>query len=71
MIADVIDVGVAVALALGAVGAWLFRRIVARLDSHDERLRLMEIEQAKQGVRFRNGVKPREAARPGTTAHLG
>ena len=61
MIGEVIDAGVAVALALGAVFAWLFRRIVARLDSHDERLRLMEIEQARQSIVFRNGLKAREA----------
>lgn len=30
----------------------LFNRIVGSIDDHDERLRKLEVEQAKQGVRI-------------------
>lgn len=52
MLADVIDAGLALAMALGAVGGWLIRRIIARSDSHDRRLGNLEINSARHHERL-------------------
>ena len=63
MLADVIDAGLALAMALGAVGGWLIRRIIARSDSHDKRLGNLEINSARHHERMltlerRSGMVP-------------
>ena len=52
MIGEAIDVGVALAMAIGAIGGWLIRRIIARSDSHDRRLGNLEINSARHHERL-------------------
>ena len=52
MIGEVVDVGLALAMAVGAIGGWLIRRIIARSDSHDRRLGNLEINSARHHERL-------------------
>ena len=52
MIGEAVDVGLALAMAVGAIGGWLIRRIIARSDSHDRRLGNLEINSARHHERL-------------------
>ena len=76
MVGEAIDVGVALAMAVGAVGGWLIRRIIARSDSHDMRLGSLEVDSARHYERLmalerKCGLFPPMPSRNGSGRHEG